>query len=258
MQPNQNSDKNATYEETNSLSFNQDSKNAYQKLKIPKMNFFSMFPSYINKIGPEVSLREEKKEPKLFFKVKDNAAEADFSFNAATLKEHSYSEGKTTKSRTSDSEQDPVLAEHKANLHSDIEMDSRTHQDHSRFNSGHHSLVDERNVDEDEALIGHLTKAQRALKVKKYLEKKKKRQWEKKVNYQSRKKVADTRPRYKGRFVSAAEEETILKEYRRDQEKKLEKGRVFIVELFSRTGKLRKTIYPTEEAMRKFMTSSLI
>lgn len=222
------------------------------------MNFFSMFPSYINKIGSETHLFEQKKEPKLFFKVKDDAADADFSFNAAALKEHSYSEGKTTKSRTSDSEEDPATPDQKANLVSDVEMDSRAHLDHSRFASGHYSFIDEKNVDEDEALIGHLTKAQRALKVKKYLEKKKKRQWEKKVNYQSRKKVADTRPRYKGRFVSAAEEETILKEYRKDQEKKLEKGRVFIVELFSRTGKLRKTIYPTEEAMRKFTTNNLI
>ena len=50
--------------------------------------------------------------------------------------------------------------------------------------------------------IGTLTIQERKIKVEKYLEKRKQKSWDRKVNYQSRKKVAEKRPRDKGRFVT--------------------------------------------------------
>lgn len=105
---------------------------------------------------------------------------------------------------------------------------------------------------DDDFIIGRLSKAERAQKVKKYLEKKKRRNWEKQVNYESRKKVADTRPRYKGRFLTSEQAVELSQELKLDENRKLEKAKVFMTEIFDRrTGKLRKVIYPTEEALRK-------
>jgi hypothetical protein len=50
--------------------------------------------------------------------------------------------------------------------------------------------------------IGTLTIEERKAKIEKYLEKKKRRTWNKRVNYDCRKKVADNRLRIKGRFVT--------------------------------------------------------
>ena len=50
--------------------------------------------------------------------------------------------------------------------------------------------------------MGPLTKDERKAKLLKYLEKKKKRVFEYKVMYESRKRVADKRPRFKGRFIA--------------------------------------------------------
>lgn len=50
--------------------------------------------------------------------------------------------------------------------------------------------------------IGTLTLEERRLKIEKYLEKRKRRSWNKRVNYDCRKKVADNRLRIKGRFVT--------------------------------------------------------
>jgi hypothetical protein len=58
---------------------------------------------------------------------------------------------------------------------------------------------------EDESqggMVGPLTKKERAEKIKIYLIKKERRKWQRRINYHSRKRVADTRPRFKGRFVS--------------------------------------------------------
>ena len=53
-----------------------------------------------------------------------------------------------------------------------------------------------------EPKIGNLTKKERNEKIEKYLKKKNKRKWDKKINYGCRKKVADTRLRMKGRFIA--------------------------------------------------------
>ena len=50
--------------------------------------------------------------------------------------------------------------------------------------------------------IGGLCFEKRRLKLLKYMEKKKRRVWKKKVNYDCRKKVADGRLRIKGKFVT--------------------------------------------------------
>ena len=50
--------------------------------------------------------------------------------------------------------------------------------------------------------IGTVTAEVRRKKIERYLEKKKKRTWKKKIHYDCRKKVADNRLRIKGRFVT--------------------------------------------------------
>jgi len=121
--------------------------------------------------------------------------------------------------------------------------------------STHH---DDKSTDE-EFMIGRLTKTERAAKVKKYLEKKRRRKWNKQVNYESRKKVADTRPRYKGRFLSSGQAVELANELEQAQKNKIEKAKVFIVEIFDRkTKKLIKKIYPTEESLQKHSTRNLI
>ncbi|CAG9317710.1 unnamed protein product [Blepharisma stoltei] len=50
--------------------------------------------------------------------------------------------------------------------------------------------------------IGSISYEERQKKLQKYREKKARRTWRKKVNYDSRKKVADKRLRYKGRFIT--------------------------------------------------------
>ena len=60
--------------------------------------------------------------------------------------------------------------------------------------------------------IGTLTVEERYLKVRKFLEKRKVRNYKKKISYMCRKKVADNRMRIKGRFVSKTQEEAIIVE----------------------------------------------
>ena len=50
--------------------------------------------------------------------------------------------------------------------------------------------------------IGTLSVSERQKKIQRYLEKKKKRTWVKRIHYDCRKKVADNRLRIKGRFVT--------------------------------------------------------
>ena len=58
--------------------------------------------------------------------------------------------------------------------------------------------------------IGNLSVEERRIKVQKYQEKRKKRNFKKKISYMCRKKVADKRVRIKGRFVSKIQAEEIL------------------------------------------------
>ena len=59
-------------------------------------------------------------------------------------------------------------------------------------------------------MIGNLTYAERKVKIEKYLEKRKKRIWSKKISYDCRKRVADNRLRIKGRFVTKEQAFAIL------------------------------------------------
>lgn len=60
--------------------------------------------------------------------------------------------------------------------------------------------------------IGTLTLAERRVKIEKYLQKRKKRTWSRKINYDCRKRVADSRLRIKGRFVTRDQAFTLLDE----------------------------------------------
>ncbi len=126
---------------------------------------------------------------------------------------------------------------------------------HNETTSTHH---DDKSSD-SESMIGKITKSERAMKVKRYLEKKRRRKWNKHVNYQSRKKVADTRPRYKGRFLSSEQAIELAQELQNDQKNKLEKAKIFMVEIFDKkTKKLRKRIYPSQKAMNKNLHASVV
>jgi hypothetical protein len=52
------------------------------------------------------------------------------------------------------------------------------------------------------SIIGVISRLERKAKVSRYLQKKKRRIWRKKINYDCRKKVADNRLRVKGKFVT--------------------------------------------------------
>ena len=58
--------------------------------------------------------------------------------------------------------------------------------------------------------VGKLTSIDRYLKVRRYLEKRQKRIWMKKVSYSVRKDFADKRLRIKGRFIKKEDQKDIM------------------------------------------------
>jgi len=62
-----------------------------------------------------------------------------------------------------------------------------------------------------------------------YLEKKRSRKWHKRINYTTRKQVADIRPRYKGRFVTTEQFDEFQQVELKKQEEKL-RQKVFKIE----------------------------
>ena len=70
--------------------------------------------------------------------------------------------------------------------------------------------------------IGPLTIEERQAKIEKYKKKREIRIWGKRIKYDCRKKVAEERPRYKGKFVSKPlKEKTIKKSSKKTEIKKI-------------------------------------
>jgi hypothetical protein len=59
-----------------------------------------------------------------------------------------------------------------------------------------------------EGRVGAYSKEERQMRINRFRDKKKKRVWRKQIKYDCRKRLADTRPRIKGRFVSRKEDGT--------------------------------------------------
>ena len=64
----------------------------------------------------------------------------------------------------------------------------------------------------DGCRVGVYTREERTKRIERFREKKLKRIWRKQIKYDCRKRLADTRPRVKGRFVSRAVEDVVLGE----------------------------------------------
>jgi ribosomal protein S4 len=77
--------------------------------------------------------------------------------------------------------------------------------------------------------IGPLRAEERREKVMHYLEKKRNRKWNKRINYTTRKQVADIRPRFKGRFVTTEQFDEYQEKERIKKERKL-RQKVFKIE----------------------------
>jgi hypothetical protein len=60
--------------------------------------------------------------------------------------------------------------------------------------------------------VGQITLEERQKKVYRYIEKKRRRHYAKKVGYECRKRVADNRIRVKGRFISKEEAAKLLRQ----------------------------------------------
>ena len=62
----------------------------------------------------------------------------------------------------------------------------------------------------DGCRVGVYTKEERLKRIERFREKKLKRIWRKQIKYDCRKRLADTRPRVKGRFVSRGDEDNLM------------------------------------------------
>lgn len=66
----------------------------------------------------------------------------------------------------------------------------------------------------DGCRVGVYTREERLVRIERFREKKQKRIWRKQIKYDCRKRLADTRPRVKGRFVSRIGENTYMNTYK--------------------------------------------
>ena len=108
-------------------------------------------------------------------------------------------------------------------------------------------------------MVGLLTKAERQAKLNHYRWKKARRSWNRKINYHSRKRVADTWPRFKGRFISVSQAGPLLEQYQQELAEKARKERIFAIQTFSRDrSQVLKTEYPNEESKHADFVPSLI
>ena len=229
MEPNKDSEKDQTAADSQSVASKpSSSSNTTSKLQIPKVIWNFSLPSSQGKTS---SKGEEN------YKMKNGALNDDFSYNVAYLKPQNPQTEMTPSTSGNVVVGGTSFCENVKKIEMTRDMDST----------------------DDDFMVGRLTKAERAAKVKKYLEKKRRRKWDKQVNYQSRKKVADKRPRYKGRFLSTEQAIELSEELKMDQNRKLEKSKVFLTEIINKkTGKVIKRIFPTEEALRKYTSPNLV
>lgn len=103
-----------------------------------------------------------------------------------------------------------------------------------------------------------LSEEERAEKIRRYREKKNKRKWNKEVHYQSRKRVADTRPRFKGRFVSEEKAAHLYEEYYKEMVIRHKTERHFAVsKVCRRTGKVLSSKFPNRELMERNIKRTL-